>query len=168
MRFILLQLSIADLIVAVSNIFGAIYSYKFLAPRDTVVNNDPLCIIQAAIGVFGTDASILWTIIFISYVYMLLACYKPRRFSNIIMVTLLSLFSWGFPLVLVVSFAAENYFGYEPGLSPGFCSIYTANKTELYRTIIGYEMFLYSSFLILPIVSTLFVCHLSFMVSNTQ
>ena len=165
MRYILLQLSIADFVVAAANLFGVLYSFQF--PADVGQETyDPVCIAQAAIALLGTDASILWTMIFISYVYMLITCYKPKRSMNITVLTLLSLFSWIIPLVLVLVYSAKGYFGYDPGFSPGFCTIYAENKTEMFRTIVGYEIFLYSSFLVLPIVSTLFVCHLYSMVSR--
>ena len=166
MRFILLQLSIADLIVAVTNLYGVFHSIESLVKAKDLNSHSNLCVAQAAIGLFGTDASILLTVIFILYVLLLVKCYRLKQISKIAILCLLTLFSWALPLVLVSVFAGKRYFGYRPKYSPAFCSIYTTNNAELVRQIVGYEMFLFTSFLILPILSSAFVCHLHFMVSD--
>ena len=166
MRYILLHLSIADFIVAVTNLIGALYSLHFLRPGSKPAKNDPLCIIQGAVGLFSTDASILLTIVFIFYVYLLVTCYKPTKISNMVVVNTLTLLSWVFPFVLATVFAAEGYLGYRHEYSPRFCTIDVSNG-QVFRQIVGYEIFLYFSFLTLPTLSIAFFCHLCYMVSFT-
>ncbi len=162
-RYLLFNLSIADLIVAVTNLIGALYSLKFLKTESS--QKDPVCIAQASIGLVGVDASVLWTCVFIVYTYVVLACYRLRPRTNFIVLSIVTLILWLVPIALVIVFLALKYFGYEEDYSPAFCTIYTKNKTEIYRALIGYELFLYSSFVILPVFTTLFSIHLCYIVS---
>ena len=166
MRYLLFNLSVADLIVAVTNLAGALYSLKYLKKGEAErPENDPICIAQAAIGLAGVDASILWTIILIAYIYIFLAWCRPRPTANYIVLGIVTFISWAIPIILVIVFVIEDYFGYEGGYSPAFCTIDTENKTQIWRGFIGYELFLYFSFLVLPIFSIVFMLHLCYIVS---
>lgn len=166
-RFLLFNLSIADLIVALTNLAGALYSLKFLNSEDQRDKEDPVCVTQAALGILGTDASILWTIVFLVYLYTLLVCYKPRyRTANYVVGIIVTVIVWLTPIVIVAMYTALEYFGYKSQYSPGFCTILIGNTTsEKIREILGYEIFVYASFLILPVFSVLFIIHLGCIVS---
>ena len=161
-RFLLFNLSIADLIVAVINSIGAATSYKFVGVNETKAGDmaDRLCVFQASVGLYGTDCSILWTVVFMMYLYISVACYRPSLKINRILIILLMIVCWGLPMVIVVVFTIKQYFGFEPGYSPGFCSIVNNDQSQFFRIVIGYEMFLYSSFLVLPGLSVAFICHI--------
>lgn len=160
-RFLLFNLSTADLIVAVSNLVGASTSYKFEGINQTQPGSsvDFLCEFEAFFGLYGTDASILWTIVLLAYLYITLACYRPSVLWNRIISIICMIFCWGIPFIVAVVFIVEGYFGFEPGFSPGFCTVVIMNKSQIYRAIIGYEIFLYPSFVVLPILCTVFICH---------
>ena len=161
MRYLLFNLSIADLIVAVTNLFGALYSLKYL--DDEAENRkDALCTAQAAIGLVGVDSSIIWTVVFIVYIYVILVCYRPKPIVNLVFLVIITFVSWILPIAVVIVFVAMGYFGYDSGYSPAFCTIDTKSHTQWYRGFVGYEMFFYSSFLILPIFSLIFFFHLCY------
>ena len=170
-RYILFHLSIADFIVAGSNLFGAVYTLPFPNTGNNSYRDDPLCVAQATLTLFSTDSSILLTILFIVYALsalLNLKRYKLKRVSKITILNLLILFSWAFPFTLASVFAGKKYFGYRHMYSPRFCTVYISDEGqtfELLREIFGYEIFLYFSFLILPVLSVAFSCHLCYMVS---
>lgn len=69
------MLSVADLMVAVSHLWGATQNLeKFLEvyyPNGTEVSStDIQCTTQAVLSVFGTLASFLWTLALVSYVFI--------------------------------------------------------------------------------------------------
>ena len=158
MRYLLFNLSIADFIAAVTNLFGSIYS--LISKRYRHESNDSICVTQATIGLIGTDASIIWTIVFIVYIYMFLVCCRPRRLVNYILLLVFTLFSWIFPIVLMMAFAFEGYLGYQSRYSPSFCTILSSKDKSM--EIIGYGAFLYLAFLSLPIFSISFIVHLCY------
>ena len=167
-RFLLLNLSIADLIVAVSNIIGTTGTYKFEGINQTQQSHSisSLCQFQAFTGLYGTDASILWTVVLLTYLYISLVCYRPNRLMNRIISAVCMVVCWGVPLVIAVWFLVEKFYGYEPGFSPGFCTIVTENRSQIYRIIVGYEIFLFISFLVLPVLCVMFACHVKWKVEN--
>ena len=163
-RYLLFNLSIADFIVAVTNLIGALYTSSFQGAK-VPDKTSPVCIAQASIGLVGTNASILWTIVFIGYIYIILTWYRPKPRANIIFVSIITLFTWIVPLIVAIVFIAEGYFGYQENYSPAFCTIDTKNRTELVRGLVGYDLFLYTSFFILPVLTALFLIHLCCTVS---
>ena len=167
-RFLLLNLSIGDLIVAVSNFIGATTSYKFEGINQTQESHsiDSVCQFQAFTGLYGTDVSILWTVVLLTYLYISLVCCRPNTLMNRTISAVSMVVCWGVPLVIAVWFLVENYYGYEPGFSPGFCTIVTENGSQIYRVIVGYEIFLFISFLVLPVLCIMFACHVKWKVEN--
>ena len=167
-RFLLLNLSLATLIVGLSNLLGAITSYKFIGRNETVTGLydqplGPLCYVEAFTGVYASDSAILWTIALLVYLYISLALYRPTaKWDNIISIICMVV-CWGIPLPIMIAYFAEGYFGFVPEYSPGFCTIaYSrngSNYSNLYRIIIGYDMFVFLSFIVLPILSIVFLCH---------
>ena len=167
-RFILLNLSLADLIVAIANLIGAATSYKFHDMDDTKLSNGNklLCEIDAFFSLFATDSSILWTIVLLTYLYVTIRCCRISLCWNRIIIIICMIVCWCLPLAISLWFIIEGYFGFQAGFSPGFCTFTASNKSEIYRPIVGYEMFLYPSFIILPILCIAFVCHSKCKVSS--
>ena len=159
MRYLLFNLSIADFIVAVTNLFGSMYSLRYLnKPRNN--ETDIPCVVQAGVGLIGVDASIIWTVVFIVYIYMFLVCCRPRTLKNYTLLAVITVISWMLPTVVVIVYWVKGYFGYQSTYSPGFCTILT--EGELVRGVFGYGAFLYFSFTILPIFSVIFFAHLCY------
>lgn len=165
-RFILLNLSVADLIVALANLLGAAISPQFHDMTDpSDINNSTSllalsCKIDAFFGLFATDSSILWTIVLLSYLYITLHCFRPSRSCFKVSMTICMIICWGLPLAISLWFIIEGYFGFQSGFSPGFCTFIGGNDgKEIYRPIVGYEMFLYPSIIFLTTISIAFFCH---------
>ncbi|XP_019852988.1 PREDICTED: probable G-protein coupled receptor 157 [Amphimedon queenslandica] len=165
-RFILLNLSVADLIVALANLLGAAMSPRFRNVNDPSDINDSSsllalsCKIDAFFGLFATDSSILWTIVLLSYLYITLHCFRPSRSCFKVSMTICMIICWGLPLAISVWFISKNFFGFQPGFSPGFCTFTGDNDgKDIYRPIVGYEMFLYPSIIFLTTISIAFFCH---------
>ena len=160
-RFILLNLSVADLIVALANLVGAATSYQFRHMNEySDMNNTLLCEIDAFFGLFATDSSILWTIVLLSYLYITLHCFRPSRLCFKVSMTICMIICWGLPLAISLWFIIKGYFGFQPGFSPGFCTFMGGNNSkDIYRPIVGYEMFLYPSIIFLTTLSIIFFCH---------
>ena len=167
-RFLLFNLSIADLIVAVSNLIGTTQTYQFEGINQTQArcSINSVCRFQAFTGLYGTDVSILWTVVLLTYLYITLVCYRPKTLVNRIISAVCMVLCWGIPLAIAVWFLVEEFYGYEPGYSPGFCTIVIEHHSQLYRIIVGYEMFLFISFLVLPVLCIMFACHVKWKVEN--
>ena len=170
-RFLLFNLSLADFLVAIVNLVGVSTSYKYIDANETLhatFRNNATCVVTGGLGIYAADSSILWTIAVISYLYLALACCRPSRTANVIVGLVLLVFCWGVPMIVLIYLTVKRYFGYEPGLSPGFCTFVresNSNTTEEYISIIGYQMFLYPAFVILPLLSFIFIIHMTWIVS---
>ena len=179
-RQLLVNLSLADMITAVFNLLGMLINFekyldyqKIPVENQTTLIND-ICITQAAISQYATNASILWTISIAFYMFIVVVLQKDRL--AFILSPLYYLMSWGVPLVITVWFASVGYFGFEPETTPGWCNIIgTLRKSEgnsttrirvVYPIIIGYNIFVYIAFLILPALYISIRCHVKILVSD--
>jgi hypothetical protein len=160
-RFLLLNLSIATLIVPLSDLVGIGFSLSYggLHNATNISQNDTACKFQAFVSLYAVDCSILWTIAFLAYLYISLSCCQPTKLGNGIIITICMIICWGVPLPIAVVFLAKDYFAYTPDFSPGYCTIFSENRSELYRVIVGYDMFLYIAYTVLPILCVVFLCH---------
>lgn len=172
-RFLLFNLSLADFMVAVSNLIGVSTSAEYMHASHTLHANysdNATCVVTGGISMYATDSSILWTIAVIGYIYFALACCRPTKTFNIIATSILFVICWGIPIIVLVYFTVKQYFGFEPEFSPGFCTFVLNSTTnssifQIERAILGYGMFLYPSFIIIPILTAAFIIHVTWIVS---
>lgn len=154
-RQLLMNLSIADLITALANLIGLLTNFGRF--RD-ISSNDSVsvyCVVQAFIAQFGADSSILWTIVIA--LYMLFAIVLRQQNIADKLLPVFYICSWGIPAVILIWFAVVGYLGFEPNTTPGWCSI----KSEpSYAVVVGYTVFVYIAFLILPVISITISCYL--------
>lgn len=124
-RQLLVSLSVADIIVALSHFVGLFANYRrfvivnengFRVASDSS-NGDPVCIIQAAVSMFGTVASLLLSMM-IAFYLLVLTQSNTLKFARRLM-PLIYLVSWGVPFVVVAVVGAVRSFGYEPISNPG-------------------------------------------------
>lgn len=174
-RQLLVMLSIADLIIAVANLTGVLtsspYSHQDHTATDLSEESHRWCTVQAAFAVFGAESSTLWTIAVAIYMFIIIVLRKPRAARKII--PFFYLVCWGVPLVLTIWLGVDGFLGYEVGATPGFCAIRgtkpisnTTSKTVVYPIIIGYDMWIYTAFIVLPILYTAIKCHVRVKVSE--
>ena len=158
-RQLLVNLSLADLTTALANFTGLLTDFgRFLGYQEDSHTHTGIavyCSIQAFFSQFGTNVSILWTIMIA--VYMLIAIvFKKQRTADCLL-PVYYIVSWGIPLGIMIWFGAVGFLGFEPNATPGWCSI----KSEpTYAVYIGYLAFVYLAFLVLPVINTLIVCFL--------
>jgi G protein-coupled receptor 157 len=136
-RQLLVNLSIADIIVSGSHFVGILQDYE----HDLLIQSGPvnhthrnesrlpellppyyyttnaLCDTQAAFTALGTVASFLWSMLIAVYMLALTqsTSAKPRK----VLVPIIYIVSWGIPVVIVIGLAALSYLGYNRNDSPG-------------------------------------------------
>ena len=134
-RQLLLNLSIADIIVSGSHFVGILQDYKHdLLIQSSVVNHtthttndslfppymyttNALCDTQAAFTAIGTVASFLWSMLIA--VYMLVLTQSTSAKLRKVLVPIIYIICWGIPIVIMIGLAALKYLGYNPYDSPG-------------------------------------------------
>ena len=130
-RQLLVNLSIADIIVSGSHFVGVLQDYwhdlfisvnhisstnNFRSPM-AMYSTNALCDTQAAFTAFGTVASFLWSMLIAVYMVVLTqsTTARPRK----VLVPIIYIVSWGVPIVIVIGLAALKDLGYDPNDSPG-------------------------------------------------
>ena len=127
-RQLLVNLSVADIIVSLSHLVGLLAKYEYHFPTDPLAENSnyssftsPLCSAQGAFTAVGTVASFLWSMLIVVYMLVLTQSKTPRLRK--IAVPVIYVISWGIPVVIVIVLAAKSYLGYNPDDSPGITSL---------------------------------------------
>lgn len=178
-RQLLFNLSIADLLTALSNFSGIFTNFdKYLnyclAPlEDQSPAIQGACIAQAAIGQLTTNSSILWTI-WIAFYMLVIIVFQKESIANKLL-PLYYILSWGLPLAVTVWFSFVGYFGYDPETTPGWCNIVgsklvtdgnsTHKEKLVFPVVLGYTGFVYVAFFLLPIMYIAIKCHVNILVS---
>ena len=123
-RQLLVNLSVADIIVSLSHFIGLLAKYEGQFPIDPLSTNgsnlsytSPLCSAQGAFTAVGTVASFLWSMLIA--VYMLVLTQSKTSRPKKILVPIIYVVCWGIPVVIVIVLAAKQYLGYNPDDSPG-------------------------------------------------
>ena len=122
-RQLLVNLCIADIIVALSHFVGLFTNYERFINDFYVVpfqskngswyqsTHDPVCITQGVFTLYGTVASFLWSMMIAVYL-LVLSVWRHRFIAK--MVPLFYILSWGAPIIVVIVNAALRYIGFEP------------------------------------------------------
>lgn len=118
-RLILVNLSIADIIVAASHLWGAAGNYETYFHHNQRADvtgpngsTDAECDVQGAFAVYGTIASFLWTITLSFFAVATMMSSNPQFFGTKWYILLLyHLFGWGLPAVIVIVVAAKRALG---------------------------------------------------------
>lgn len=121
-RQILVQLSVADLLVAIAHLFGVnINLPKFTnAICDDYersshnISNDLFCQIQGGVAVFSTVGSYFWTIA-VAYYLLVIIVFESQRVGKFLLFISYPL-CWGFPGILVIILGLKGYLGFRPSL----------------------------------------------------
>ena len=158
-RFLLFNLSIADLLVAVSNLVGISVFYRYSVPNEVTIDNTT-CQMTGSMGLFATNSSILWTMAVVTYLYISMACCRPSKRVNRVAIVLVTIFCWALPAIVAILLAILGLFSLS---DTGFC---TLTKHHMYVPIASYDIFLIPAFVILPLLSVGFVLHMSFKVGR--
>ena len=135
-RQLLVNLSVADIIISASHFVGMLANYEsdlsipqlpmfsnpvnhtgFINDSRSLPYTNALCSTQGALTVFGTVASFLWSMLIAVYMLVLTqsSTARPRK----VLVPIIYAVSWGIPVVIVVVLATLDFLGYNPDDSPG-------------------------------------------------
>ncbi len=114
-RGLLVNLSVADILIAVSHFVGIVANYERFMPYYNGTSKeesveDPLCISQAAVTMFGNIAMFLWTMSVAVYILTLTVMGGKRRLLRV-MVVAMYVICWGVPTLTVVISAAKHVLG---------------------------------------------------------
>lgn len=117
-RQLLVNLSIADILVASSHFLGAMVNYdRFLPSQNngTLMSDasvhDPLCVSQAVVTMFGSIALFLWTMCVAVYILALSILTKKNILKKV--VVLMYIVCWGVPIPFVIMAAATKSLGFQ-------------------------------------------------------
>ena len=181
-RQLLVNLSIADLITALANLIGLLVNFEKYLNSNVIPKHEQnkgmeiFCIIQAFIAQFGTDVSILWTIVIALYMLIIVVFKKIDLAEKL--VPAYYIICWGIPLIMMIWFAVVGYLGFEPDTTPGWCAIrstltsthgnVTVESIVVYPVTIGYTGYVFFAFLVLPVLYIIIRCHVKILVICTQ
>ena len=115
-RQLLVNLSIADIIVTLSHLIGLFVNFERFIPHynpETWNSStiDPVCISQAAFTLFGSISSFLWSMAIALYLIMLTTCKRPNLMKKITL-PVLYIVCWGIPAIMIIPNAVKHYFGF--------------------------------------------------------
>ena len=124
-REILVQLSIADIVMSVSHIVGVLGNLPRFIPQQceapesiaNITNEDIACKIQGGTTMFGTISSFLWTIAVAVYLLMIIV-FEKQKLARWLRFTFYPI-CWGIPFALVVWFGINDYLGFEESVDIG-------------------------------------------------
>ncbi len=171
-RQLLVSISIADIIVAISHFVGLLtnfdrFIYQYNNDTWNTSTTDPLCITQAAFSMFGTLASFLLSLAIGVYLVGILVWKKPRIWKRL--VPIFYYICWGVPAIMVLPNVIGHYYGFaDIGEQPidiminnysfiGWCYIakvgVPSSKYESYllAEYLSYEIWVYLVFIALPL-----------------
>lgn len=126
-RQLLVNLSIADILVAGSHFVGAVLNYERFIPyynnySSIESTNDTLCVSQAAVTMFSSISSFLWTMSIA--IYMLTLTVSGNKKILKWMVVVMYVVCWTVPVVFVIASSANKFLGFQYTGATGLYIIY--------------------------------------------
>lgn len=117
-RLIIVNLSIADILLATSHLWGVADNYERYFHRNQRAHDngpdgstDAECDAQGALAVYGTLASFLWTITLSFFVVGTLILPRPKLYGHPLALVIYSAICWGLPAIVLSIVAAKRAFG---------------------------------------------------------
>lgn len=156
-RFLLVNLSLMDFGVGVSNVFGVLYNYDgYLTNDSNPVLTDGaqrVCIAQAFFAVWCTYSSIIWTILLSAYLYLLVSHHRYASYKYALLT--FYVLAYGIPLLSTLWLLRTQRLGYAPYDSAGWCTIILTDTNgqnpDVFVTVVGYDIWIYLSFVLVPV-----------------
>ena len=119
-RQLLVNLSVADIVVAASHFVGLLTNYERFVYSN--LRSDVWCSVQGAVTMYGTISSFLWTIAVALYMFTVIVMKRPEIAKK--MVPVYYLVCWGVPIVFPVWFGVKRYLGFELPADVGMLSVH--------------------------------------------
>ena len=146
-RLVLVHISVADLGVAASNLFGdAVRFERFFNHTSNEFKPavfGKICKVQAFIAHFSTMSSVLWTIALAVLMYAvvkrLITTNNSKKFMCFFCV-----FCYGMPLFLSLWMICTDKLGFSPYDTSGWCGtiIYNGFKVDYMTAVFGYDLWM--------------------------
>ena len=130
-RYILVHLSLMDLVLAVSNLVGIAgnFDQRSIESNNNYNQSLPIkfngtiyCRIQGLFTLYSTLSSILWTILLAVFVFILVTAGNPKRITKFLML-FCYLLCYGLPLLPSLWAFLHGKVGYAPLQSSGWCAL---------------------------------------------
>ena len=162
-REILVHISIMDFLVAASNLTGAAVNFdKFYSCTKLTdscssypASVDYWCKTQAFFAIYCTLGSVLWTMSLSVYLYFFIVHHGTKKAKYSLYFSYF--FCYLLPLVLTVWLLLTGKLGYSPYQSAGWCGpIFTDPATgiqHVYVEVISYDLWVYLTFILVPVLS---------------
>jgi len=119
-RQLLVNLSVADIVIAASHFVGLLTNYERFLYSNLRSDVDVWCSVQGAVTMYGTISSFLWTIAVALYMFTVIVMKRPEIAKK--MVPVYYLVCWGVPIVFPVWFGIKRYLGFELPADVGMLS----------------------------------------------
>lgn len=172
-RLILVHLSLMDFGAAIANFIGAVVyfdQYYLNSPQNVSEPVQISCVTQAAVALFCTNSSVLWTIMLALYLYFLIVHAGSRwaKYSFYLFGAL----SYLLPLFVTVWLLATHRLGYAPYDSSGWCSLIVVQpgmegeEADLIVSIIGYDIWILLTMVLVPVLYVSIKLHVRHRVSQ--
>ena len=157
-REILVHLSLMDFMAAAGNFVGVVVNFDHYLGNDTDAGISEetyrtakkLCITQASFAIYGTEASVLWTICMAMYIYLRIM-YDSRKTAKQACY-FFYVICYGIPLICTLWFALTGKLGYSRDGGSGWCSVILTEKDGRFRAIISNDIFIYITIFIVPLI----------------
>nr|XP_033778871.1 G-protein coupled receptor 157 [Geotrypetes seraphini] len=147
-RQLLLYLSVADLLSAVSYFYGVLRDFE---------SSSWDCVLQGALSTFSNTSSFFWTVAVALYLYLLIVHSPPES-----LLCWIHLISWGIPLVITITAVALQKIGYDASyVSVGWCWVSITAKDRLLWMLLTGKVWEMLAYIILPIFYLLIKKHIS-------
>ena len=177
-RYILVHLSITDLILAVSNLVGVVSQSDIsgLIPSNEPANHSNevddsiLCKVQGFLTLYSTVSSVLWTVLLAILVFILVTAGNPKRITKFLM-WFCYILCYGMPLLPSLWALLTGLVGYAPLQSAGWCTlkshqvyllegIYYA-EVNVYANVLAYNLWIVMAFAVISVTYLSIHCHIT-------
>ncbi|KAL5499672.1 hypothetical protein EMCRGX_G011128 [Ephydatia muelleri] len=148
-REILVHISLMDFLTAAFNLFGIVLTKTTYGYRSFPW----LCQVQATFSMYGTEASVLWTIGMAVHIYARVI-YEDARALRCVTLALYVL-CYGIPAVLTLWFSLTHKLGYDPLGGSGWCSLVVQDKDGRFlpfNVVFGNDIWIYLTIILVPVV----------------
>ena len=159
-REILVHLSFMDFMVATANFVGVVVNFdQYLSDTNhkqysertyNIVNT--VCVTQASFAMYGTLASILWTIAIAAYIYLRVMFDKKPVARRAVYA--FYVICYGLPLIMTLWYSIKGKLGYTRYGGSGWCSLVLTDAHRVYPldALLGNDMWLYLTIVLVPVI----------------
>ena len=161
-REILVNLSLMDFMTAAANFTGVVVNFDtyLLDPTHPGISDhkyhlmNDFCKSQAFFAMYGTVASVLWTICIAVYVFLRIMLDNHNIAQKAVYCCYVV--SYGVPLILSLWFVLTGKLGYAPYGGSGWCSVIVYNSTTNERytlnLIFANDIWIYLTIILVPLI----------------